>query len=120
MPRSRPGNLRTGRAYRPRPDGPSTVIDGLSSRTLAEIARLELSRNYLSPGGVSEAVRCWKRHVRRPLGALWRDEEQGNTHWDCCGDPLAARRLLDVVMGALSPRGAREFRRVVSGLDRDR
>ncbi|MDF6020809.1 hypothetical protein [Streptomyces sp. JH34] len=49
------------------------MTDGLSSRTLAEITRLELSRDHLAPGGVSEAVRCWKAHVRQPLGALWRD-----------------------------------------------
>ncbi|MFJ6851382.1 hypothetical protein ACIQM3_12710 [Streptomyces sp. NPDC091271] len=119
MPRSRSGHLRRGRAYRRRPDGTSTVIDGLSSRTLAEITRLELSRNYLAPGEVSEAVRTWKRHRRQSLRVLWRDHELGDTHWDCCGDPLEARELLDTVMGALSPSGARELRRVVSRIDGD-
>ncbi|MGW0787622.1 hypothetical protein ACWD04_05060 [Streptomyces sp. NPDC002911] len=92
----------------------------MSSRTSAEIARLELSRNYLAPGGVSEAVRCWKRHVRQPLSDLWREDEQAGTHRYCCGDPLEARELLDRVMGAMSPRGARELRRVVGGLDGER
>ncbi|MER5552850.1 hypothetical protein ABT001_14400 [Streptomyces sp. NPDC002793] len=119
MPRSRAGRLRAVRAHRVS-DGPSTVIDGMSSRALAEIARLELSRNYLVPGGVSEAVRCWRRHVRQPLGALWRDDELGDTHWDCCGDPREARELLDTVMRAMSPRGARELRRVVGALDAER
>jgi hypothetical protein len=117
MPRSRSGHLRRGRASRRRPDGTSTVIDGLSSRTLAEITRLELSRNYLAPGEVSEAVRTWKRHRRQPLRVLWRDHELGDTHRDCCGDPLEARELLDTVLGALSPRGAGELRRVVSRID---
>lgn len=120
MPRRRAGHLRTGRVHRRRPNGvPRTVIDGLSSRTLAEIARLELSRNYLGPGEVAEAVRLWKHHVRRPLRALWRDDELGNSEWDCCGDPLEARELLGTVMGALSPRGARELRRLVGRLDGD-
>ncbi|MGW3079179.1 hypothetical protein ACWC9F_01915 [Streptomyces sp. NPDC001110] len=86
------------RAHRRRADGPSTVIDGLSSRTLAEITRLELTRNYLAPGGVGEAVRCWKDHVRQPRGALRRDDEYGNPHWICCGDPRAG--------GAPRPRDA--------------
>ncbi|MEV5162225.1 MULTISPECIES: hypothetical protein [unclassified Streptomyces] len=119
MPRRRAGHLRTGRVHRRRPNGPRTVINGLSSRTLAEIARLELSRNYLGPGEVAEAVRRWKHHVRRPLRALWRDDELGDDHEDCCGDPLAARDLLGTVMGALSPRGARELRRLVGRLDGD-
>ncbi|MFJ8887530.1 hypothetical protein ACIRJR_29555 [Streptomyces sp. NPDC102402] len=119
MPRSRAGHLRNGPVRPRRANGPSTVIDGLSSRTLAEIARLELDRNYLEPGRVSEAVRVWRRHVRQPLGALWRDYELGNSEWDCCGHPLEARELLGTVMGALSPRGARELRRLVDGLDGD-
>ncbi|WP_405662953.1 hypothetical protein OG379_15010 [Streptomyces sp. NBC_01166] len=119
MPRSRSGHLRKGRAYPRRTGGTSTVVDGLSSRTLAEITRLELSRNYLAPGEVGEAVRTWKRHRRQSLRVLWRDHELGDTHWDCCGDPSEARELLDTVIGALSPRGARELRRVVSRIDGD-
>ncbi|MDF0372062.1 MULTISPECIES: hypothetical protein [Streptomyces] len=108
------------RVHRRRADGPSTVIDGLSSRTLAEITRLELTRNYLAPGGVGEAVRCWKDHVRQPRGALRHDDEYGSPHWICCGDPRAARALLGLAMRAMSRSGARELRRVVDGLDRER
>ncbi|MFJ9062179.1 hypothetical protein [Streptomyces sp. NPDC102409] len=118
MPRSRAGHLPARRGGH-RPNGPSTVIDGLSSRTLAEIARLELSRNYLEPGQVSEAVRLWKHHVRQPLGALWRADELGDSHQDCCGDPQEARELLGTVTAALSPRAARELRRLVGRLDGD-
>ncbi|MFJ8859498.1 hypothetical protein ACIRD8_13775 [Streptomyces sp. NPDC102451] len=119
MPRSRSGHLRRNRAHARRPDATRTVIDGLSARTLAEIARLELDRNYLAPGDVGVAVRIWKAHRRRPLSVLWREDELGGPHWDCCGDPREARELLGTVMGALSPRGARELRRVVSRLDGD-
>ncbi|MFJ8753300.1 hypothetical protein ACIREO_28800 [Streptomyces sp. NPDC102441] len=116
MPRNRAGHRR-GPAHHRRPDGTSTVIDGLSARTLAEITRLELSRNYLAPGEVSAAVRTWKQHRRQPQKVLWREDELGSTHWDCCGDPHEARELLGTVMAAVSPRAARELRRVVSRLD---
>ncbi|MDX3059734.1 hypothetical protein PV394_32155 [Streptomyces sp. NE06-03E] len=115
MPRNRPGHRR--RALLRRPSGANTVVDGLSARTLAEIARLELSRNYLSPGEVSAAVWTWKAHMRQPLRVLWREDEPGGTHGDCCGDPREARELLGTVTRALSPRAARELRRVVSRLD---
>jgi hypothetical protein len=38
-------------------------------------------------------------------------------HWYCCGNPLEARALLDTVMQAVSPRSARELRRIVSRSD---
>ncbi|MEU0136666.1 hypothetical protein ABZ172_21935 [Streptomyces sp. NPDC006296] len=96
------------------------MIDGLSSRTLAEISRLELSRNHLGPGEVGEALRSWKNHMRLPSGVRLHREEHGHVHWFCCGDPREARALLDVVTGAMSRRGARELRRVLAALDRDR
>ncbi|CAM5693836.1 hypothetical protein ACWGKK_14655 [Streptomyces chartreusis] len=51
------------------------VIDGLSSRALAEILCLERTRNYLQPGAISAAVR------------LWKDYEWGNVHWHCAAIP---------------------------------
>ncbi|MBC2874827.1 hypothetical protein H7K43_07130 [Streptomyces sp. TYQ1024] len=92
-------------------------MDGLSSRALSEISRLERSRNYLRPGDVSTAVRLWKDYVRRPERQLWHDHEWGNAHWYCCGDPFEARALLDTVMQAMSPRNARELRQVVGRSD---
>ncbi|MFF8617642.1 hypothetical protein [Streptomyces sp. NPDC015350] len=84
---------------------------------LSEIFRLEHSRNYLRPGDVGAAVRRWKDHVHRPERHLWDDHEQGSTHWYCCGDPFEARALLDTVLQAMSPRNARQLRRVVDRLD---
>ncbi|MFF7129788.1 hypothetical protein [Streptomyces sp. NPDC008240] len=116
MPRRRPGRIRAGiprhRTQEARPD-----IDGLSSRALAEILRLERSRNYLQPGDVSAAVRLWKDYVHRPQRQLWREYEWGSVHWYCCGDPFEARALLDTVLQAMSPGNARELRRIVSRFD---
>ena len=94
-----------------------TVIDGLSSRAVSEIACLERTRNYLQPGDVSAAVRLWKDYVHRPERELWHDYEWGNVHWYCCPNPLEARALLDTVMQALTPRSARELRRIIHRLD---
>ncbi|MFC1435489.1 hypothetical protein ACEZDB_33100 [Streptacidiphilus sp. N1-3] len=93
------------------------MIDGVSARTLSEIARLERTRNYLHPGAVADAIRLWKSYAHRPARELWHDYEWGNVHWYCCGDPLEGRLLLDTVMQAMSPQGARELRRIVSRID---
>ncbi|MGI5414184.1 hypothetical protein ACQEV9_46295 [Streptomyces chartreusis] len=89
----------------------------MSSPALAEIFRLERTRNYLQPGDVSRAVRLWKDYVQRPERQLWQDYEWGNVHWYCCGNPLEARALLDAVLQAVSPRNARELRKVVGRMD---
>ncbi|GHC73359.1 hypothetical protein [Streptomyces cinnamoneus] len=113
MPRRRPEQVRATLACRRRPyapyNSPSVVIDGLSARTLAEISRLERARTYLHPGDVARAVRLWKDHVRLPVRDLTHHDERGCLY-DCCGDPLEARVLLDGIMQALSCRGARELR----------
>ncbi|WP_328694661.1 hypothetical protein [Streptomyces sp. NBC_00342] len=116
MPRRRPGRGRAA-AGDHRTTGARPVIDGLSSRALSEIIELERTRNYLLPGDVSTAVALWKDYVHQPERALWHDYEWGNVHRYCCGDPLEARVLLDTVMQALSPRGARELRKVVNRSD---
>ncbi|WP_229323614.1 hypothetical protein [Streptomyces sp. UNOC14_S4] len=95
----------------------SANIDGLSRRTLSEIVRLERTRNYLHPGDVGRALRLWREFVRLPERRQWHEYEYGNTHWDCCGDPLKSRALLDSVLLALSPSGARELRGVIGELD---
>ncbi|WP_371634226.1 hypothetical protein OG693_38035 [Streptomyces sp. NBC_01259] len=116
MPRRRPGRGRAA-AGDHRTTGARPVIDGLSSRALSEIIELERTRNYLRQGDVSTAVALWKDYVHQPERALWHDYEWGNVHWYCCGDPLEARALLDTVMQALSPRGARELRKIVNRSD---
>ncbi|GAA1500538.1 hypothetical protein GCM10009760_62150 [Kitasatospora kazusensis] len=93
------------------------MIDGVSSRALSEIAHLERTRNYLQPGDVTAAVRLWKDHVHRSERQLWQDYEWGNAHWYCCGNPFEARALLGTVMHAMSPRSARELRKIINKLD---
>lgn len=117
MPRRRPGQLR-GRLPDHRTRNARTDIDGLPSRALFEIRRLEHTRNYLEPGDVGAALRLWRDYVHRPERELWRDYEWGNPYWYCCEpDPLEARALLDTVTRAMSPRSARELRRIVGRFD---
>ncbi|OIJ66072.1 hypothetical protein WN71_020655 [Streptomyces mangrovisoli] len=117
MPRRRPGHVRTGLCGHRQTPGANPVIDGLSSHALSEIHRLERTRNYLHPGDVGAAVRLWKEYARRPQRELWHDYERGNVHWYCCGNPLQARALLETVTQAVSPRTARELRRIISRAD---
>ncbi|MFF4590920.1 hypothetical protein [Streptomyces sp. NPDC001388] len=117
MPRRRPGEIRAGAPGSHRTTSARPVIDGLSSRALSEIIRLEHTRNYLQPGDVSAAVGLWKDYVHQPERAFWHDYEWGNVHWYCCGNPLEARALLDTVMQAMSPRSARELRKIVNRSD---
>ncbi|MET9535103.1 hypothetical protein ABZY02_31865 [Streptomyces sp. NPDC006649] len=117
MPRRRPGPIRAGARGSHRTTSTRPVIDGLSSRALSEIIRLEQTRNYLRPGDVSAAVGLWKDYVHQPERTLWHDYEWGNAHWYCCGNPLETRALLDTVMQALSPRSARELRKIVNRSD---
>ncbi|MCG7206627.1 hypothetical protein [Streptomyces arenae] len=84
---------------------------------MSEVIHLERTRNYLQPGDVSAAVGLWKDYVHQPERDLWHDYEWGNVHWYCCGDPFEARALLDTVMQAMSPRSARELRKIVSRSD---
>jgi len=74
MPRRRPGYFRTGICSHRTADA-KPVIDGLSSRALSEIFRLEHTRNYLQPGDVDAAVRLWQDYVHRPQREQWHDYE---------------------------------------------
>ncbi|MEV7185554.1 hypothetical protein [Kitasatospora sp. NPDC093102] len=93
------------------------AIDGVSARALAEVARLERTRNYLRPGDVTAALRRWRAYVHRPERLLWQDYGEGDLHWYCCGNPWDDRELLEAVMHALSPRHARELRAAVGRWD---
>ncbi|GAA1522210.1 hypothetical protein GCM10009730_32660 [Streptomyces albidochromogenes] len=124
MPRRRPGRIRASLPRRYRSQNTRPVIDGLSPRVLSEIVRLERTRNYLYPGDVSKAVGLWRDFVHRPERDLWRDydrlwhdDDWLYLEWVCCGSPLEARVLLDMVMQALSPRGAHELQKIISNLD---
>lgn len=116
MPRRRPGIIRAG-IFRHRTPDAKPVIDGLSSRALSEISRLERTRNYLQPGDVNAAVGLWRNYVHRPERQLWHDDEWGNVHRYCCDNPLEARALLDTVVQAMSHRNARELRRIITRFD---
>lgn len=117
MPRNRPGRIRAGLPRRCREQNTRAAIDGLSPRVLSEITRLERTRNYLEPGETGWAVRLWRDHVRRSARELWHHDEHGDAHDYCCGNPLQARAVLDTVLRGMSPRGAREFRKVIARLD---
>ncbi|MFD6194984.1 hypothetical protein [Streptomyces sp. NPDC060275] len=117
MPRRRPGHIRAGIPDRHQSQRSRPVIDRLSPRALSEIVRLERTRNYLQPGDISAALRLWKDYVHRSERELWHDDEFGNVHWYCCGNPLEGRALLDGVIRAMSLRGARELRKIVEELD---
>ncbi|MFC8530977.1 hypothetical protein [Nocardia sp. NPDC057227] len=87
-------------------------------RARSEVRHLERTRNYLKPGAVDAALRTWREYVHRPRRELWRDHEHGNVYWSyCCANPFEARELLDTVLGAMSPRSARELRKVVGRAD---
>ncbi|MEW2417487.1 hypothetical protein AB0953_27715 [Streptomyces sp. NPDC046866] len=65
---------------------------------MAEIARLEGTRNYLEPGDIVLALDRWKQYVRSPERRQWHECEWGSVHWYCCGNPLEGRALLDGVL----------------------
>ncbi|MFB8003964.1 hypothetical protein [Nocardia sp. NPDC056000] len=117
MPRKRPDEIRARAAPRRRSHSAEPIIEGLSSSALAEIDRLERTRNYLHAGDVAKSVRLWKTHVRRPARELWLYYEYGDVHDFCCGSPVEARHLLNFVIAALSPRAARELRMIIGRLD---
>ncbi|MFI6938165.1 hypothetical protein ACIBI4_02725 [Streptomyces sp. NPDC050418] len=91
-------------------------VDGLSRRVLAEIDRLERTRNYLFPGAVTDAVLLWQDFARRPAATHW-SVKDADLEFYCCGDPFAARELLTVVEGALSRPAARALRAVLAAAD---
>lgn len=111
VPRNSIGRRRPTHASRTYP------IDGLSAGAIAEVIRLEETRNYLSAGDVYLALRIWHRYVRSTARVLWADHERDGPSWDCCGDPFAARDMLDTVIAAMSTRHGRELRRLVEADD---
>ncbi|MFF3767567.1 hypothetical protein ACFYYR_26290 [Streptomyces sp. NPDC001922] len=117
MPRNRPGQVRA----RQRPRTPLTrrpVIAGLSSAALAEVARVEHSRNHLWAGVTADALAMWGAFVRRPYHRLWTPHEDGACGiWECCGNPYEAREFLESVILGMYRRRARELRAVVDRLD---
>jgi hypothetical protein len=116
MPRKRPGRIRAEQQLRPRSLTYRPIITGLSSPALAEVARVEQSRNYLWPGVTAVAVRRWQGFVHNPYRRLWIHDD-GCGVWECCGNPLEAREFLEAVILGMSRRRARELRHLVDELD---
>ncbi|WP_233414818.1 hypothetical protein [Streptomyces sp. N35] len=92
-------------------------IDGLPRQAMAEIQRLERTRNYLFPGDVVRAVLRWQEYSRGPARRRWAYDSGADLHGDCCGDPLCERELLDGVEQALSRPAARALRAVLAEAD---
>lgn len=114
MPRRRPAQVRIPPWHGPH-DHTSTIA-GLPTRDLAELARLERTRNYLWPGAVAESLARWREIVHTPHRRLLVRYE-GCGIWRCCGDPHEVRHLLECTMRALPRRSARRLRRMVTALD---
>ena len=114
MPRRRPGRLRAENHPRARREQKRLpAIDGLSSKTVAEIRRIEHRHPQLWPGIIDEALLSWERYARDPGQAPWDDHLQPRFWyccWECCGSPLMARDFLDAVVHAMRTGPARELR----------
>ena len=97
---------------RPRPD----VLRGLSGRLLADLDRLERTRNYLWPGDTARALEAWIRYEDSPARRFWRNDDRTDD-CGCCPHPVEQRQLLGFVARALPRRSARELRRRLEELD---
>ncbi|WP_045311931.1 hypothetical protein [Lentzea aerocolonigenes] len=95
-----------------RPD----VLRGLSGRLIADIDRIERTRNYLWPGSVTLALESWVRYADSPARRLWLYDSPVD-ECECCPHPVQQRRLLDHVVSALPRKSARELRKRLQALD---
>ncbi|MEU7601800.1 hypothetical protein [Streptomyces sp. NPDC041003] len=89
------------------------VVPGVSSRTLAAIARVERRRYW--HGMTYSAVNHWRRTVyQRGPWTIYpgMDEDPG-----CCDSLLYCRDSLETVCLLLPPRARRELRAVLAPLD---
>ncbi|XKK39909.1 hypothetical protein HFP72_03535 [Nocardiopsis sp. ARC36] len=121
MPRRRPGRLRAENHPRARPGQKKrSAIDGLSSKTMAEIRRVEHRHPQLWPGIIGEAFPKWERYARDPRRPPWDDHlYPGSWYccWECCGSPMMAKEFLDLLAHAMRNRPARELRARLRRLD---
>lgn len=93
------------------------VLKGFSGRFIADLGRLERTRNYLWPGDVELALSRWTAWVRSPSRKCWLD--QTPWEWDHYPneDPFRAREVLGAVACALPRKSARELRKRLDELD---
>ncbi|MEV6243281.1 hypothetical protein [Lentzea sp. NPDC051838] len=96
---------------RKRPD----VMRGLSGRLVADLDRLERSRNYLWHGEVKRALEDWAAYQRSPARRLWLDDPP--VMCSCDVDPAHLRELLGHVADALPSKSGRELRKRLQELD---
>ena len=121
MPRRRPGRLRAENHPRARRDQKKApAIDGLSSKTMAEIRRVEHRHPDLWPGIVNEALSQWEKYARDPRRPPWEDYLHSSSWyccWECCGSPLMAKDFLEKMVHAMRSTTAREVRVRLADLD---
>lgn len=100
-----------------RPD----VMAGFSARLLADIERVERTRNYLCPHTFEPLLRRWTSFVRKSPYLRFRDTDIGPEFpppvCDCCRDPYEARQILEFVALALPRKSARELCKRLDHLD---
>src|SRR4051812_43966342 len=92
-------------------------MSGASPRLLADVERLERSRNYLWPGAVWLALDVWTAWVRSPSRKCWMDQTPWEWEYYPEEDPFRAREVLGAVACALPRKSARELRKRLKELD---
>ncbi|AUI64691.1 hypothetical protein [Amycolatopsis sp. BJA-103] len=114
MARSAPARVRQGLRLR----RPAEFHDrrDFSPALAAEISRLERTRNYLGAGATRTALRLWQEVTADPYRRL-RVDSKGCGVWECCGDPLEAREMLEGVLLALPARLTPEFQAYLRRID---
>ncbi|MFZ3472241.1 hypothetical protein ACODT4_24780 [Streptomyces sp. 2.9] len=114
MARKAPSQVRSDLPRRPSPRDSRAVVPGVSSRTLAEIARIE--RHRYEPGAAHGALSAWRALVYRR--GPWVIYPNWNEDFPCC-EPVWGndREALEVFCHLLSRRAARELRAVLGPLD---
>ncbi|USX49392.1 hypothetical protein [Lentzea sp. HUAS12] len=95
-----------------RPD----VLKGLSGRLVADLERLERSRDHFYQGAVTSALRTWTAWQRSPASNHWPDGPQDHDLYPD-HDPFHAREVLEAAAHALPRRTARELRERLRELD---
>lgn len=110
MPRRQPGAVRADHQMRFNKSREFSQVSGVGRRTCAAVKRLEGSR--LGPGAVAEAIATYESFLRRPGRYL------SSPGYECpCCDPVYARDVLQVALGALPKSTGRDLRLIVARLD---
>lgn len=115
MGRKAPSRVRSDLPRRSSRADDRAVVPGVSSRTLAEITRIE--RDRYEPGAAHRALSAWRATVyqRGP----WVIYPDWSRECPCCASPWDEdqRETLEVLCRVLTRRAARELRAVLAPLD---